>query len=271
METTMTRSVRELMHLGVITCPPESTLGQAAALLARHRIHAIVVADEHGQPLGILSDIDLLTGEWLSTDEAGLQAMRRMTAGEMMSAPPLTIDAGAGAAEARQRMLQGRIHRLLVMDQGVPVGIISPSDFIAGLVPPARSRATVADVMSRGLVVCREGTALSAVARAMTERRSRSVVIVNGRGSPLGVVTGTDVLAACQGECGELLVDAYMHPPLTILPGASLQAAADRMIHHHVHRLVVVEAEDPDSMPLGLISTTDIVLAMAGPGSVWQS
>jgi CBS domain-containing protein len=266
----MTRLVRDVMHPGVITCPPGATLGQAAALLAEHRVHAIVVAERPEQPLGILSDFDLLAGEWLSADPASLEAMRHMTAGEMMSSPAVSIEAGATAAEAARRMVQEQIHRLLVLEDGSPVGVISPSDFIAGLADAPSGRGTVAEVMSRGLVVCREGTSLVSAARAMTERRSRSVVIVDRRGKPLGVVTGIDLLAACHEGCGALTVDSIMHPPISIRPEASLQEAADRMIQHHVHRLVVVEEGDAASMPLGLISTTDIVLAMAGAESVWQ-
>ena len=35
------------------------------------------------------------------------------------------------------------------------------------------------------------------------------------------------------------------------------------------HRLLVVDPEDANAMPLGVISTADIVAAMAAPGSVW--
>ena len=64
----MTTRVHELMHHGLITCAPDLTLGQAARRLQETGIHALVVADPHGVPLGVLSDFDLLTGEWLSGD-----------------------------------------------------------------------------------------------------------------------------------------------------------------------------------------------------------
>jgi CBS domain-containing protein len=61
-----------------------------------------------------------------------------------------------------------------------------------------------------------------------------------------------------------------MHPPLTIGPDATLREAADTMLQHHIHRLIVVDPAYPAGMPLGLISTSDIVIEMAAPGSVWQ-
>jgi predicted transcriptional regulator len=57
--------VRDLMHGGLITCSRETRLGQAAALIAQHGIHALIVADDAGSPLGVLSDTDLLAAEWL--------------------------------------------------------------------------------------------------------------------------------------------------------------------------------------------------------------
>jgi CBS domain-containing protein len=51
---------------------------------------------------------------------------------------------------------------------------------------------------------------------------------------------------------------------------ASLKEAADIMIQNHCHRVIVVDRNSPDSFPLGVISSFDIVAAMARPGSVWQ-
>jgi len=42
------------------------------------------------------------------------------------------------------------------------------------------------------------------------------------------------------------------------------------MIQHHHHRLVVVDPEENEAMPVGMISTFDIVFEMAHPSSVWQ-
>jgi len=61
-----------------------------------------------------------------------------------------------------------------------------------------------------------------------------------------------------------------MHPALTIHMTASLREAANQMIEHHHHRLIVVDPDQPDAVPLGIISSFDIVAEMSRPGSVWQ-
>jgi hypothetical protein len=42
------------------------------------------------------------------------------------------------------------------------------------------------------------------------------------------------------------------------------------MIQKHYHRLVVIDKDDPQNFPLGIISSFDIVAEMARPGSTWQ-
>lgn len=268
----MTKLVRDLMHPGVITCRPDATLGQVAVMLTQHHIHALIIADRDGRSLGIISDFDLLAGEWLSADPEGLEAMRTMTAGELMSTPVDTIEAHAPASEAARRMCEEVIHRLLVTDGGKPVGVISISDFVADLAKTAPvRRETVADVMSDAILVCRDKTPVTAAARAMTQAGWRSVLVVDATGQPLGVVSGLDLLAFCGEEnCGDATVSEVMHPALTIHMSASLREAADKMIEHHHHRLVVVDPDQPEAMPLGVISSYDIIAEMAHPGSVWQ-
>lgn len=232
-------------------------------------VHALVVVDLEGHPVGLLSDFDLLTGEWLSGSAESLAVMRRMTAGEMMSAPLQTIESHAPAPQAAARMRDEGIHRLLVMEAGRPVGVISIGDLIKSLAEVPARRATVGDVMSHALVVCREGTRLKAAARAMTERRSRSILVVDAAGRPRGLVTGWDLLEVCGDDCGDQMVDDVMHPPIAVPPSAPLREAVDRMIQHKIHRLVVLDPDHPDAMPLGIISTADIFTEMARPGSVW--
>jgi CBS domain-containing protein len=240
------------MRQALISCPPDTSLGQAALLLAKHRLHALIVADRAGQLLGIISDIELLTGEWL------------------MSSPPASIEADVPASQAAARMQAERLHRLVVVEEGQPVGVISVSDLVASMAHTSTQRRTVAEIMSRGMVVCLSDTPLTAVARAMTERHSRSVVVVEANGQPVGIVTGFDLLAFFEAGQGDPPVSAVMHPPIMIHPAASLREAADQMIQHHIHRLLVVNPDQPQAMPLGLISTSDIIAEMAEPGSVWQ-
>ena len=269
----MAKLTRDLMHPGIITCPPDASLGLVALLLTNHRVHAVAVADTAGRILGIVTDIDLLTAEWLSTDQQRLEAMKRMTARDLMTTPVNTISANAPAKKAAKKIITNNIHRLMVEEDGKPVGMISVADFVANVAATvATEDKTVCDVMSDAILVCRDKTPVRNAAKSMTSTGWRSILIVNERGKPLGTVTGKDILALYgqDMDLDTMLVNDIMQPPLSINMEATLREAAEKMIEHHNHRLIVVDPAQPDAMPLGIISSYDIVNKIARPKSGWH-
>ncbi len=268
----MKNIVRDLMHTGIHTCDLHATLGQVAVLLTQNHIHALVVVDQQGHPQGIISDYDLLAGEWLAADTHDLKTMRKLTAGELMSTPIESVEAEVSLKIAAHVLIEKDIQRLLVTENSVPAGIISISDFVASLAREEKPlRETVADVMSDSILVCRDKTPLTSAARTMTQAGWRSVLVVNANGTPVGVVSGKDFLPyVTNGVDENLTVSDIMHPALTIDIHVHLREAADLMIQKHHHRLVVIDHEHPQAFPLGIISSNDIVAEMAKPDSIWQ-
>ena len=270
----MSTLVKNLMHQGLFICHPDSSLGQVATFLAQRHVHALMVAEKEDHPLGIISDFDLLAGEWLSVDNESLAAMRKLTARDLMSSPIASIEANSSVKEAAHLMIEKQAHRLLVIEKEAPVGVISVSDLVASIAAQAKAkREIVGDVMTYALLVCRDTTTVISVARTMIESRWRSVLVVDAAGKPQGMVTGKDLLQVVGKDIGEsLAVGSLMQSPLTTIDvNASLHEAADLMIQNHRHRLIVTDKNSVESFPLGLISSFDIVAEMARPGSIWQS
>lgn len=268
----MKKLVKNLMRPGIFICKPDATLGQVATLLDQNHVHALFVADHEGRILGVISDFDLVAGEWLSADPESLEVMRKLTAVDLMSSPVVSVEADVPLSEAVRELLEKQISRMLVTEKGKAVGVISLSDFVASIAREEKPRReTVGDVMSEAVLVCRDKTPIRSAARAMTEAGWRSVVVVNEKGKPLGVVSGRSLLPFIKEGIDEtLVVSDVMHAALTIDRHATLREAADKMIQNHHHRLIVVDDANPDNFPLGAISSFDIVAEMARPGSVWQ-
>ncbi len=269
----MSLSVMDLMHKGLATCPPGASLGQVADRLTKHHVHALIVAEPAGEPLGIISDFDLLAGEWLSVDQESLETMRKMTARDLMTSPIESIEANTSVEEAANKFLEKQIHRMLVSEKGRPVGVISVSNFVANIAAQEKAkREIVGDVMSDTFLVCRDKTTVISAARTMTQAGWRSIVVVNPEGKPIGVVTGNDLMRLAGKSVDENLTvtDVMNRHLITIDIHASLQQAADIMIREHKHRILVVDDKHPESFPLGVISSFDIVAEMATPGSIWQ-
>ena len=59
--------------------------------------------------------------------------MRKLTAADLMSQPMDSVEADMPFAEAVNILIEKEISRLLVTENGKPVGMISLSDFVASI------------------------------------------------------------------------------------------------------------------------------------------
>src|SRR5512142_3161108 len=112
----MPKLVRDLMHRGLLTIHQNAALGQVAVLLAQHHVHALLVVDRDNRPVGILSDYDLMAGEWLSQDSDSLATMRKLCAADLMSYPVISIPSDAPLKEAARLLLEKDVSRVMVTE-----------------------------------------------------------------------------------------------------------------------------------------------------------
>jgi len=118
------RLISDIYHKGVIFCKPETPLQEVIRVMADTEIHAIMVAEQEGEPpVGLVSHTDIIAH--YEQDLATLQARDVMTS-EVISIPEnATVEDGA------KKLLDNRTQRLLVVnDQGKPLGILSTTDII---------------------------------------------------------------------------------------------------------------------------------------------
>ncbi len=119
-------TVQDAMHRGVITCAPDTPLKKVARIMNATDVHALIVVDEVDHALGVISHMDLL--------RVFGQDLHALKAADVMTREVHSISPEAPLAEAVQKMLKHRLHRLLVArEEGgarIPVGIISTTDVI---------------------------------------------------------------------------------------------------------------------------------------------
>lgn len=126
----------------------------------------------------------------------------------------------------------------------------------------------VGDLMTADPIVVRADAPLVEAAKLMDEHKISGLPVVDGAGRLVGVVSQTDLLRARATEYlwanwpGLAVRHLMSKPALTVHRDTPLADAARKMERHHVHRLVVVSDAD-EQLPIGVISTSDLVRAMA--------
>jgi CBS domain-containing protein len=140
--------VKDVMTKDPVTVAPGASLKRVAGILVAHGFSGLPVVGTAGEPLGVISEADLLVKEagpavepsrplgWRSrfrrTDaaETGAKVSAR-TAGEAMSSPAISIRPERPVAEAAQIMIENQVKRLPVVDyEERVIGIVTRTDLV---------------------------------------------------------------------------------------------------------------------------------------------
>jgi CBS domain-containing protein len=123
------KKVGDVMHSGVITCPPDATLRAVAGILAANHIHAVVVATaDEGAPCAVVTDRDVVFGHARGD-------LDRITVGAAATEPTITVRADANLRHAAELMAHYGTSHVIVTESGGrrPVGILSSLDVAAAI------------------------------------------------------------------------------------------------------------------------------------------
>lgn len=130
----MTGRVSDVMHHGVITCDEKTPLHDVARRMTDNDISALVVVDQQGALVGIISRTDLVKAR---VYEQYWRAWRNLTAGHIMTRDVVTVHASESIEAAGRLLMERHIHRLVVVEERegrlYPVGVLSISDIVRNL------------------------------------------------------------------------------------------------------------------------------------------
>jgi CBS domain-containing protein len=143
-------NVRDVMTDQVVSIHAATPFKEVADTLIVNEISAVPVVDDEGRVLGVVSEADLMRkeefreqyyregyephGRFFHRGTAGGESRRKSsgeTAGELMTAPAVTIRPEASAVRAARVMEEHGVKRLPVVDEdGKLAGIISRRDIV---------------------------------------------------------------------------------------------------------------------------------------------
>jgi CBS domain-containing protein len=131
------RSIEELrvfdvMHPGMISCPPDTSLRVVARMMATYRVHAILVHGDEDAPAGerwgVVTDADLVrAAREVDLDE--------VTAGRIAGTPVLVVTTVDSLQRAIQLMVEHEVTHLVAIERhsGRPLGVVSTLDVARAL------------------------------------------------------------------------------------------------------------------------------------------
>ncbi|MEV6566925.1 CBS domain-containing protein [Streptomyces kronopolitis] len=134
-------TVSDVMTQTVVAIGQEAPFKEIVETMEQWKVSALPVLAGEGRVIGVVSEADLLPKEEFRESEPSrtaqlhrLDDVRKagaLTAGELMSAPALTVHADDTIAQAARTMAHKSVKRLPVVDgQGLLQGVVSRSDLL---------------------------------------------------------------------------------------------------------------------------------------------
>lgn len=212
--------VRDIMTRQPASVVESASVSDVARLLIGAVFRGVPVVDAKDRPLGMITQHDLIyrAGMGLRLGllalldvDAVLPAMRDKKAGDIMTAPAVSVQADKPVMDAVAMMLERKLKRMPVVEPGGGlVGMLSRLDLFqaATAAAPAWDALrdqnvdiadvrSVSDIMIREMQTVHPEAKLADVIRVIDTNRVQRVAVTDSGNRFLGMVFDSDLLAAC--------------------------------------------------------------------------
>ena len=122
----------------VVTIAPETTVGETTGILKRERIGALVVCNDEGNILGIVSERDIVAA---LGDEKRRDGLLEAQASALMTSDVVTCSPADEVQKCMQLMTEHHIRHLPVTENGAMVGLVSIGDIVKSRLEELESEA----------------------------------------------------------------------------------------------------------------------------------
>jgi len=149
----MTRKAGDVMERSILSLSPEASLLDAHRLFVESGIHGAPVVDDEGLVIGVVTSTDLLRAVFEEHESAGFASapvfretlefgppawsledfqdrLAQRSVAEVMTEGARTVEESTPAAAVAGILHRERIHRVWVLKEGRPTGVISALDLL---------------------------------------------------------------------------------------------------------------------------------------------
>ena len=136
---------------------------------------------------------------------------KTITIANVMTKSVISVDVTITVNEAAKMMEDAKVGAVIVMENNLPVGIVTDRDFSVKVVSHAyQITAPVKQIMSSPLVSINSDETVRMAADLMHDRRIRKIPVIDD-GKVVGIITATDIVNLLAVSVEEDMRDMYFH------------------------------------------------------------
>jgi PAS domain S-box-containing protein len=244
----------DIMSEDVATVNPSDSVVSAAEIMSTKNISCVIVS-EYGNLSGIVSETDIL-----KKATAGPGDLCGMKVEQIMSSPIRSVPRDLSVMEIGEMMEVENIRRLVVLDDGQSVGVITQTDMVRVLASYTLSK-DVSEIMTNDVAVIPSSASVKEAAELMA-CQNISCLVAMDNDAVVGIFTERDhlkrVIATKRDPHQTSLKDVMTSPVVTIPSNYSVLSAQRQLEKTGIRRLVVTDFKTL----CGIVTQTDILKAI---------
>ncbi len=141
---------------------------------------------------------------------------KTMTIADVMTKSVISVDASMTVNEAAKMMEDAKVGAVIIMENNVPVGIVTDRDFAVKVAAHAyQITASVKQIMSSPLFSISSDESVRTAADLMHERGIRKLPVIDDE-NIVGMITATDIVGLLAVCAEEDVRDMYFHSVVKI-------------------------------------------------------
>lgn len=187
--------VSDVMSDEVVVIQDNEQIGHVKNLILKHGFSRIIVIDENGVPVGIVTEKDIARKLRGNGPAWRRRPIDKISVRRVMNNKIITINPDREIKDAVELMIKNNISSIVVVDGEGLAGIITKTDLMRIYSEKFQGRWKVEDIMTPDVITVNENHAITQVISLM-EKNNIGIIIVMRDNEPVGFINSSNIFFA---------------------------------------------------------------------------
>jgi len=184
--------IEDVMNEEVILAEENEQISHARNLMLKHGYSRILVVDQEGKPVGILTEKDLTRKMRSNGPKWKRRTIDKISIRRVMTPNLVTLTPFRELREAVELMIKNDISSVPVIDEDEVVGIVTKSDLMEFYRQKYTGKWKVSDLMTSEVTTVNENHSIGHVIGIMEDQKIGKVIVVRDN-EPVGIITSANI------------------------------------------------------------------------------
>ena len=184
--------ISELMNPEVFVIQENQHVSQARNLMISHGISRVVVVDENGAPVGMVTEKDLTRKLKGKGPQWKTRPLDKISIKRVMSSNPITAGPDEDVQKVIELLIKNHIGSVPIVDEDGLAGIITKTDLMKIYTDKLRGKWKVSDLMTSDVITVNENHSIAHVISLMEDNKIGKMIVIRDN-EPVGIITHENI------------------------------------------------------------------------------